>query len=132
MNRKVYAWSLVLALALAVLMGGCAAVRQEEAQKTDDLLAAAGFKVRPADTPEKLAHLKAMQPLKVSMRTKDGRVIYSYADPYSCICVYVGGPEEYAQYQRLLRQQVVEERLYAAEMANDEGADWGMWGPFWW
>ena len=92
----------------------------------------AGFKVRPADTPEKLAHLKAMQPLKVSMRTKDGRVIYSYADPYSCICVYVGGPEEYAQYQRLLRQQVVEERLYAAEMANDEGADWGMWGPFWW
>ena len=101
MNRKVYAWSLVLALALALLMGGCAAMRQEEAQKTDDLLAAAGFKVRPADTPEKLAHLKAMQPLKVSMRTKDGRVIYSYADPYSCICVYVGGPEEYAQYQRL-------------------------------
>jgi ABC-type uncharacterized transport system ATPase subunit len=42
-------------------------VRQEEAQKTDDLLAAAGFKVRPADTPEKLAHLKAMQPLEVSM-----------------------------------------------------------------
>ena len=129
MNREVYAWSLVLALALALLMGGCAAMRQDEAKKTDDLLAAAGFKVRPADTPEKLAHLKAMQPLKLSMRTKDGRVIYSYADPYDCQCVYVGGPEEY---QRLARQQVAAERLYAAEMANDEATDWGMWGPYWW
>ena len=134
MNRKGYAWSLVLALALAFLMGGCAAMRQEEAQKTDDLLAAAGFKVRPADTPEKLAHLKAMQPLKVSMRTKDGRVIYSYADPYSCICVYVGGPEEYAQYQRLAlrQQQVAEESLEATEVANDAATDWGMWEPLWW
>ena len=132
MNRKVYSWSVVPALALALLMGGCAAIRQDEAQKTDALLAAAGFKVRPADTPEKLAHLKAMQPLKVSMRTKDGRVIYSYADPYSCQCVYVGGPEEYAQYQRLaLKQQVADERLEAAEMANDEEMDWGMWGPYW-
>lgn len=137
MNRKVYAWSLVLALALAFLMGGCAAMRQDEAQKTDDLLAAAGFKVRPADTPEKLAHLKAMQPLKVSMRTEDGKVIYSYADPYNCQCVYVGGPKEFAQYERLVlrQQQVADERLEAAEMADDSAdtaMDWGMWGPYWW
>ena len=43
MNRKVYAGSLVLGLALALLMGGCAAMRQEEAQKTDDLLASGGI-----------------------------------------------------------------------------------------
>ncbi len=133
MNREVSAWSLVLALALAFLMGGCAAMRQDEARNTDALLAEAGFKVRPADTPEKLAHLKAMQPLKVSVRTKDGQVIYSYADPYNCQCVYVGGPEEFAQFKRLaLRQQVAAERLYDAEMANDAAMDWGMWGPYWW
>jgi hypothetical protein len=57
----------------------------------------------------------------------------SYADPYNCQCVYVGGPEEFARYQRLaLRQQVADERLEAAEMANDAVMDWDMWGPFWW
>lgn len=67
-------------------------MRREEARSTKDLLAEAGFRMKSADTPEKLACLKTMTPLELARLSKDGRIIYSYADPDTCHCLYVGSP----------------------------------------
>jgi hypothetical protein len=108
----------------ALMVGEYVATHRREATDTETLLAAAGFQVRPADTPERLAHCEAMPPLKLVARTRDGEFRYTFADPYKCRCLYIGGPKEYAAYQRLV------EREQAAEFASGAGSiRWGLEGP---
>lgn len=124
--------ALATVLALGLLLGGCAAMQREAAHRKENLLAAAGFRVKPADTPEKLANLQAMQPLKmIAHPAKDGTLTYTYADPEGCKCLWVGGTAQYAEYRRLAMQQQVAQAQADAAMANEEMAmDWGMWGPW--
>jgi len=96
-----------------VTLSGCASVRQREAADTGQLLTAAGFQQRLADSPERLARLRSMPPLKLVARNEDGRVIYTFADPERCRCLYVGGAEEYATYQRLGLQHEVSREVDA-------------------
>jgi hypothetical protein len=120
--RNVVALALIVALPLA----GCAAIQRSEARDTEQLLAAAGFQAKPAETPEKLANLKAMPPRQLVARSKDGNFVYTYADPDYCQCLYVGGPKEYSAYQRLaVKKEIAREQREAA-------MDWDMWGPWWW
>ena|SRR5438093_5497725 len=114
----------VLVFAVALLtLSGCATIRRHEAASTEQLLAAAGFQMRPADNPERIHDLTVMPPLKIVARSQDDNVRFTFADPYKCRCLYVGGPEEYSAYQRLVREkQIAEERLQAAEKD-------GLWGP---
>jgi hypothetical protein len=121
---------LSLALAAATLLTGCATIRSSEARSTEQVLAAAGFVMRPADTAERQQRLAAMPPYRLQHHTKDGKVVYTYADPDGCKCLYVGGPKEYSEYQRLrLQRQMAAEQAWAAHAAE---MDWGMWGPWWW
>ena len=48
----------LLLLALSVLAAGCAAMRQEEIHQKENLLTAAGFKMKLADNPQALAQLQ--------------------------------------------------------------------------
>jgi hypothetical protein len=116
----------IFALLVALLPAGCAAIRRSEARNTEQLLAAAGFHAIPANTPERLADLQTMPPLKLVARPKDGHFVYTYADPYNCRCLYVGGPEEYSAYQRLAVQKAIAEEQRQAAM------DWELWGPWRW
>lgn len=128
--RTLARWSTVVAAAL--LIAGCTYIRKEEADKVESTLAAAGFQARPADTPEKMAKLKALPLRKLSHKVKDGEMIYFYADPEFCQCLYVGDQSAYARYQQLaIQQRIAEEQINAAEMNQDAAMDWGMWGPFW-
>lgn len=116
-------------LVLSALVAGCAATRKDEARSAENLLAAAGFKPRPADTAEKRAQLEALPALKMQARSANGQLRYSYADPYGCRCLYVGGPSQYAQYQRLAaQQQIATEQAEAAKTKEDDYLDWGPWG----
>ena len=124
---------LLLVLATAFAAGGCAPMRRQEARDTGDLLVAAGFTSKPAHTPEREQRLRALPPLKMVSQSKDGHLVYRYADPYSCDCLYVGDEQAYAEYKRLaLKKQVAEERLEAAEAEESSAMDWGLWGPWWW
>lgn len=88
-------------------------------------MAAAGFQAKPADTPEKLANLRAMRPRQLISQSKDGNFVYTYADPDYCQCLYMGGPNEHSAYQRLVvKREIAQER-------RDAAIDWGMWGPWW-
>ena len=116
--RKVAMLALIVALPLA----GCAAIQRSEAKDKEQLLAAAGFQAKPADTPEKLANLRTMPPRQLVSQSKNGKFVYSYADPDYCQCLYVGGPTEYSAYQRLAAQK---------EIAEEAEVDVGHWGPGW-
>ena len=116
----------VVLLAAILAVTGCATMRREEAASTEQLLAAAGFQMRPADTPEQVAALASMPREKLVVRSKDGNVVYTYADPDKCHCLYVGGPKEYAALQQMTIQREI-----AAHDA--EGVmEWPGWGPWLW
>src|SRR5262245_15243015 len=105
-----------LALVAALVLSGCATLRHEQAVATEQLLAAAGFQMRAADTPERLAQLREMPPLKIVARTQDGEPRYTYADPENCHCLYVGGAKEYAAYRRLALEREVATELDSGSM----------------
>jgi len=123
------AGTVVVLVLLSGQVVGCAATRKDEARSAENLLIASGFKARPADTAEKLAQLEALPPLKMQERSRNGQLRYSYADPYSCKCLYVGGPSQYAEYQSLaVKQQIASEKAEAAKTKEDDYLDWGPWG----
>jgi len=118
---------------LAVVLGGCAAIHREEAHQTESVLSAAGFQMKPADTPDRIAHLNSLTPRKLVPHMKDGKLLYVYADRKGCNCLFVGDEQAYQRYQQLaLKQQLAQEQLMAAQMNEDAAMNWGLWGPFWW
>jgi len=109
-------------------LAGCA----DAVQQKDDMLAAAGFRIKPADTPERLALLKKLPPHKFTMRTTpNGSVSFLYADPTVCKCLYYGDETAYATYRQMaLAQQLADKRLMAAQMEQDAAWNWHAWGPW--
>ena len=118
------------------LLAGCSLFRlspQQQAAQVEPILAAAGFQMLPADTPEKLAHLQKLPALKLTPRQHKGQLQYAYADPYSCNCLYVGDEAAYQQYQRLaIQKNIADEQREAAMMNQDAATEMQMdfWGPF--
>ena len=115
--------------AVLLALSGCAGLRAEGAASTEELLAAAGFQKRQADSADQARNLASMPPFKLVVRGMGGDVAYTYADPLSCRCLYIGGPTEYVKYQRLATERDVAEGELWAE---DDAMDWGLWGGGWW
>ena len=124
----------VVAVVLIVMLAGCAAMRQERARDKENMLSAAGFQMKPADTPKRVAHLQLLTPLKLLPYTRsDGKLLYVYTDPKGCNCLYVGDETAYQRYRALEQQQkVAQEQMVTAQMNADAAMDWGLWGPYWW
>ena len=77
------------ALAIFAVSGflGFAALAQEV---TGMKLEESGFKMKEANTPEKMTRLKLMPARKFIRRTRNGVPYFIYADPDYCKCAYVG------------------------------------------
>jgi len=120
----------------ALLLAGCASIRNHQAMEKERLLSAAGFQVKLADTPDKLASLQAMPQRKLVPHTRaDGTVFFVYADASACKCLYVGTQKAYQRYQEIsLKQQEAEDNRMAAEMNENAAMEWGLWEPWgpWW
>jgi hypothetical protein len=87
--------------------------------------------VRYADTPEKLAKLKALTQRRLVAHPYDGNIRYVYADASGCRCVYAGDQRAYDQYQmRSAHDTVAGPGVMAAEMNEDAAMDWGAWRPW--
>lgn len=114
-----------------LMLTACAAIQNREAIETERLLAAAGFRIRLADTPEKLAHLESMTQRRLVQHEHNGTVYYIYADAEQCKCMYAGNEKAYQRYQKLATEkQIAEDRRMAAEMNENAAMNWGMWGPW--
>ena len=116
------------ALAALVALGGCATGR---ITRREDNLAAAGFVVRPANTPARVEMLTRLPAHHFVRREKDGKVSYIFADPRVCGCLYVGSEQAYNQYKRdRMQEKVADEQSLAAQQYNDAQWNWGTWGPY--
>jgi len=93
-----------------LLGAACAAIQRFEVRDTERMLVAAGFHMRLADTPEPQEDLRSMPPYRIVSRTKDHNVVYMYADPDNCHCVYVGGSKEYSEYERRMVETEITQR----------------------
>jgi hypothetical protein len=136
-SRRI-AGAFALAVA-AALIAGCSMFQetpQQRAERIEPMLAAAGFRMMPADTPERVAETERLTPLKVRYYIDNGKPRYWFNDPVSCHCVYVGGEKNYQQYERIrLSQQAAQQEEAAAQMNEDaveqEQMNMMLWpGPF--
>jgi hypothetical protein len=124
MTKRRATRAVVVLSGLCLALAGCQAIETEEAEDTEQLLAAAGFHMKQANTPEQLANLQGMTQRKIVLQEQDGQARYVYADAEDCKCVYVGNERNYDEYQRLsLREEIAQDNL-------DASMDWDMWGPW--
>ncbi|OYV33200.1 MAG: hypothetical protein B7Z80_24775 [Rhodospirillales bacterium 20-64-7] len=104
---------------------------QERVTNKEDRLAAAGFLVRPANTPQRQAMLSTLPPHRFLRRVHGDKVTYVYSDPLVCDCLYVGTEQAYNHYRLLMEQErIANEQEMAAEEYNDAAWNWGAWGPW--
>lgn len=127
-------WTIGLLATTLLAMSACAELERQETKETEQLLSAAGFKMKLADTPEKRTQLQAMKQQSVLPRDKDGTLYFLYADAKDCGCLFVGTQENYQAYERLSVQREVtianQEARLDAEEADE--LNWGAWGyPGW-
>jgi len=123
-DRMTWLKSMFIITVLSIALAGCAAMEKSEATDTEQLLAAAGFKMKLADTPERLAHLTTLTQRKVVPHDRNGKMYYVYADAADCQCLYAGNREAYQRYENLAVKQNIAQMNEAASM------DWGMWGSW--
>jgi hypothetical protein len=102
-------------------------------QGKEDMLAAAGFTLQPANTPARLAALKSLPPHKFVRQVKGNTVVYLYGDPTVCKCVYFGTQQAYGAYRAMVFQQnIANEQQMTAMMQQQAAFDFGAWGPGFW
>ncbi len=105
----------------------CVSPQLQVAQK-EDLLAAAGFQVRPANSPNRIAAMKRLPPHKFVTKVVNGNPVYLYADPLDCDCVYFGTQQNWDTYkQEMFAKQLADQAQMTAIM-NQEGVGLGTLG----
>src|SRR5271165_5691941 len=115
-------------MTLGLVLSACQSVENKE-----DLLAAAGFNLQPANTPARLAALESLPPHKFVVQTKNNNVVYVYGDPTICKCVYFGNQQAYANYRAMVFQQrIANEQQMTAYMQQQAAFDFSPWGPGFW
>ena len=121
----------VLAVGLLAL-AGCAS-QQSIVQSREDTLAAAGFRLQPANTPEVKADLARLPPHQLVWEQRDGKLTFLYADPLVCHCLFMGTEQAYQAYQRLeFQREMAATNYQAAQMYYNSGGWWrGGWGWGW-
>jgi hypothetical protein len=131
--------SALTGLSVCLVLVACESV-QSRVSNQEDLLAAAGFDAKPANTPSREAELRRLPSNKFVTRTKDDHFEYIYADPVVCNCLYVGDQSAFNAYKReLFQRNIADEQQLTAEMYQGpwswDGWSWGPWGwgpRFWW
>src|SRR5688572_10815954 len=111
-------------LAAAVLaLPAYAAIQRQQAADSKERPAQAGFRDRVADE----RRLPARQ---LVAQGADGTTVYTVSDPEKCTCLYVGGPGEYGELERLRLERVrAHEQRLIAWSPYAQAAVWGPWKP---
>ena len=116
------------ALGLCVAAAACQSPQQVIANK-EDMMAAAGFKFVPANTPARQVSFKQLPPHKFARQIQDGRVFYVYPDPTVCVCLYVGDQNAYAHYRKnMFSKQLADEQQMTAQTMEMYTAGTGVRG----
>lgn len=114
-----------------VVLTSCQTIRDSNTKSQEEMLAAAGFQMKQAQTPEQLANVRGMSQRKLIPHTRDGQVMYVYADAGVCQCVYVGTEKNYQEYQKMVyKTELATQQELTAEANREAMIDWRVWGPW--
>lgn len=117
---------------VGVAMAGCAH-QNHDVQGMQNMLAASGFQMKMADSPEKLAHVQSFPQRKVVPVQREGQLKFVWADAQDCKCLYVGDEANYQSYAKLAEQEKMARENYEAARAAEDWGPWQPgWGPNWW
>jgi hypothetical protein len=117
--------------AISLVLAACQ-IPQQAVQSKENLLPAAGFTLQPANSPGRMAAMKKLPPNKFVRQTSGGTVVYVYADPAGCQCVYFGNQTAWSNYRSaVFAKQLANEQQMTA-MMNQDAFDFGPWGPGFW
>jgi hypothetical protein len=131
MQGRNFRYATILGLLLGAGTLTACQTQQQIVSEHEDNLAAAGFIVRPANTPERQAMLNRLPPHRFVQRVNGDTVHYIYADPLVCGCLYVGTQQAFAQYKLHQQQQnLADEQLMTAQQYSDPAWSWNAWGPW--
>ena len=122
--------SLFFALALILNLSGCAAYTEMQSAQMERSLLSSGFKIIPANTPNRRDSLARLKPYQVQRKIRNGSVYYLYADPKQG-ALYVGDQAAYTEYQGYaVQRQIAENSLFTGDEYASETLGWGDW-DFW-
>ena len=91
---------LAASLGVATLFAAPASAQLRTGMRLED----AGFKMREANTPQKMERLRKLTPHKLIARKKNGVPYYLYADPDYCKCLFVGDTLAFENYRAMPQQ----------------------------
>ena len=118
------------ALGLCVAVAACQSPQQKIAGK-EDMMAGAGFKFVPANTPARQRRSSSCRRTNSRAQIRDGQVFYVYPDPTVCVCLYVGDQTAYANLpQERLPEEAADEQQMTANRNGDEWLGLGPWGGY--
>ncbi len=130
--RMMDGWKAAVGCCIAMAVGACAHQSQGTAN-TPQMLVASGFQMKPADSPEKLAHVQSLPQRKITPIQHQGQLKFVWADAQDCKCLYVGDQSNYQSYAKLAEQEKIARENYQTAQAADEWGTWQPeWGPEWW
>lgn len=72
-------------------------------QKVGFDLSSAGFRVKFANDPASQKALRGMTPYRFVIHTVNGTDRYLFADPKTCMCIFVGNKDNYLSYRSILQ-----------------------------
>ncbi len=120
-----------IALVLTTLALSACQTQQQLITAREDKLAAAGFIIKPANTPERQTMLTRLPANQFVTRQNGDTIHYVYSDPIVCGCLYVGTQQAYNQYRaNQLAQHLADEQQMSAQMYSDAAWNWSAWGPW--
>ena len=122
--------SLIALLSVVLFVSACAGMLRRAAIDQERVLAAAGFRRKLANTPERRMHLLKFSPQRqLTPHTVDGQLRFVYADAEYCKCMYVGNEAANQRYQKLeLERRISNQQLEAAGANEAAAMNWGAWG----
>jgi hypothetical protein len=117
------------AVGLCLAATACNSDPDRAIMNKEDMLAASGFKFVPANSPERIAAFNKLPKHTFIQQVNGSKVVYIYADPTICSCLYVGGQKSYASYQaKRLQNRIADDKAQVATDMSYFNWDWGPWG----
>ena len=130
-SKYLEVWNIAMGIFLIAAMASCTGTQNAPATETQKRLKSTGFKIRRADTPEKMEHLSTLPQNRLLPTKRDEVIYYFFADAKGCECLYTGTEKEYQRYLELgtKKSSTRKESNIREEPTVDQAMDikWNLW-----
>ena len=108
----------MMLIALCAAVPGCTNLRTAS---NENMLVNAGFHEVPANTPKRVAMLQRLPPRQMLHAKQNNVMLYAYADPTVCNCLYVG---DQAALDRYRSRVAFNQAQFDAETNGERWEEW--------